>query len=307
MATTAPAPEEFILREAVKFILQPSCVPAGLAESLDWIDPEVASFTTWRALIALDQFLPTESVWGIRVRSLQRRSYYAYTIALDAAVRVSEQLTRVEINHALWGDLALAMRHPNPGDRPVHAVSISIAEDADLETLRDALSAVPKVVIDHVDSHRLLGRVESIDLRIEKGWLPCPWYRRVPLTDQLIERPESNPSTDQPIPLLADAAEIIRLLELGGSGATDRTWPLDIARLDASDASRLATELGRTAFLIDQWESATDFGLLQTVPAPKFRGTPGEWLKRATTSRHRSIRRSARVAVGLLGEHPRRR
>jgi hypothetical protein len=305
MGTIANPSEEQILRSAVESILDPSFSPADLDEQLGRIDPELASFATWRALTTLERFLPAGTSWSVRVRSLRRRSFYAHSIALETAARVSEQLTLTGTDHAMYGDLALAMRHPNPGDRPVHAVSISIAEDADLETLRDALSAVPKVVIDHVDSHRLLGRIEAIDLRIEKGWLPCPWYRRVPLTDQVIEQPESNPSTDQPIPLLTDAAEIIRLLELAGSGATDQTWPLDIARLDASDAPRLTTELGRTAFLVDQWDVATELGLLRAQPRPKPRRSPTERLKRATRSQRSFIRRPARVAVGLVDKHPR--
>ena len=266
MATVADPSEEQILRSAVELILDPSFSPANLDEQLGRIDPELASFATWRALTTLERVLPADTPWSVRVRSLRRRSFYAHSIALEAAARVSQQLALTGTEHALYGDLALALRHPNPGDRPVHAVVFTIAEDADTSVIGNALASFPKIMVDHVDAHRITGRIEGIELRIEKGWLPCPWYRRVPLTNQLIERPESNPSTDQPIPLLADAAEIIRLLELGGSGATDRTWPLDIARLEASDAPRLAAELGRTAFLIDQWESATDLGLFQTVP-----------------------------------------
>ncbi len=307
MATIANPSEEQILRSAVESIINPSFSPANLGEQLERIDPELASFATWRALTTLEHFLPADTPWSVRVRSLRRRSFYAHSIALEAATRVSEQLTLTGTDHAMYGDLALAMRHPNPGDRPVHAVVFTIAEDADTAVISAALASVPKIMVDHVDAHRVTGRIEGIELRIEKGWLPCPWYRRVPLTDDVIDLRAPEPSAGNPIPVLTDAAEIIRILELAGSGVGEGAWPLDVAFLDASEASHLAAELGRTAFLIDQWDNASELGLLHTQPRPKLRGTPTERLKRATRSRRSFIRRPARVAVGLIDTHPRHR
>ncbi len=91
--------------------------------------PDALDGAGWRALLLLGDAVAAapDPAWGVRTAGLRRRSYVAAALARRDATRTSAALDAIGVAHVVTGELALALRYPRLGDRPVHGVTLVTA------------------------------------------------------------------------------------------------------------------------------------------------------------------------------------
>lgn len=174
--------------DAVATLIAAALSPVGSAERahvgslLAPIDPDRLPFAGWRALLLLDDELTPGSPWRTRTDGLRRRSFAAAAVASRLAANLSAALTEAGIVHACTGELPLAWRHPRPGDRPVHGITVIVGPRARSRRVDAALDQAGIAPIAPVGRRSRRARIEGLDVLVHRGWPRAAYGPRVPIT-----------------------------------------------------------------------------------------------------------------------------
>jgi len=193
---------------------------AAAVEALDRSEPDHLAFGGWRALLLLDDVVNAvgDGPWARRTAGLRRRSFAAGAVAGRRAGEVSGALAAAGIPHVVTGELALTLRYPRPGDRPVHG--ITVVTDQARRRVAAVLGAAGLPVI-RFGRRSLRADVDGLRLLVHRGWPGAP-------TEPIAADPD--PPGHPPFPVATPGAEARRIARppLDPDGPADR---LDLAAL----------------------------------------------------------------------------
>ncbi|MBM3693002.1 MAG: hypothetical protein FJW77_06880 [Actinobacteria bacterium] len=163
--------------------------------------PDALGFAGWRALLLLDDALAaaTDPAWRVRTAGLRRRSFVAAAVAGRWATQMCAAFADAGIDHVVTGELALALRYPRPGDRPVHGVTLVTAAPH-----RRAAAVVRSLGLrpERSGPRSLVATADGLRLLVHRGWPGAP-------TEPLA--PDPTGPADGAFPVATPAAEARRI------------------------------------------------------------------------------------------------
>jgi hypothetical protein len=146
---------------------------ATVVGALTGTEPDALGFAGWRALLLLDDAIAAAAArpWRVRTAGLRRRSFVAAAVATRWATQVSAAFADVAIDHVVTGELALALRYPRPGDRPVHGVTVvTAAPRRRAATVLRSLGLRPE----RSGPRSLVATSDGLRLLVHRGWPGAP-------------------------------------------------------------------------------------------------------------------------------------